>query len=139
MIYFNFLTLCLLFLYFLCLACYWNLKNKSFFTIPSSYFTCQFTCFKSVILLIYLDFLLFIKIFMYFHLKFIFLLEAAYYIVFQKSVSHSTSHIGYIGLLVPNSYKFYEVISLQEEKKDKLALFRGWPLGMGCCLYLFII
>lgn len=77
---------------------------------------------------------------MYFYLKFIFyFLEDAHYIVFfLKSVSHCTSHVGYIGLLMPNNYKFYEVISFQEQKKDKLPLFRGWPLGMGC-LYLFII
>ena len=42
---------------------------------------------------------------------------------------------------MPNNYKFYEVISFQEQQqqKGKLALSRGWPLGMGCCLYLFLI
>lgn len=80
---------------------------------------------------------------MNFYLKFIFyLLEVAHYIVFLKSVFHPTSHIGYIGLLMPNNYKFYEVISFQEQQQQKRANWLypgdglwGWDVVCICLSY----
>lgn len=75
---------------------------------------------------------------MYFHLNSFFTFWKLHTtLFFLKSVSHPPSHIGYIGLLMPNSYKFYEVISLQEEKKGQLGIIQGMASGDGM-LFVFV-